>query len=82
MAKSYTLLFGAVVVLALLVSPIACTRKLAKPNRHRRPTHRPAVRARSNHTATPSASYPYGSGGWLSAGATYYGAPDGDGCDG
>jgi len=82
MAKSYTLLFGAVVVLALLVSPIACTRKLAKPNRHRRPTHRPAVRARSNHTATPSASYAYGSGGWLSAGATYYGAPNGDGSDG
>ncbi|XP_039787659.1 expansin-B11-like [Panicum virgatum] len=82
MVKSYTLLFGAVVVLALLVSPIACTRKLARPPRHRRSTHRPAVRSRSNHTATPSASYPYGSGGWLSAGATYYGAPDGDGSEG
>ncbi|CAN6238874.1 unnamed protein product [Urochloa humidicola] len=83
MAKSYTLLFGALVVLALLVTPIACTRKLGKPNRHRRPTHKPAVRAHSNHTATPSAaSNAYGSGGWLSAGATYYGAPNGDGSDG
>lgn len=87
MAKSsYTLLFGALVVLALLASPIACTRKLAKPNKHRRPTHKPGVRARSNHTATPSASDArgdaYGSGGWLSAGATYYGAPNGDGSDG
>ncbi|CAN6232737.1 unnamed protein product [Urochloa humidicola] len=84
MAKSYTLtlLLGKLIVLALLVSPIACTRKLAKANRHRRPTHKPPVRARSNHTATPSASNAYGSGGWLSAGATYYGAPNGDGSDG
>ena len=81
MAKSRTLLFGALVVLALLVSPIACSRKLAKPNKHR-PSHKPAVGARGNYTATPSASDAYGSGGWLSAGATYYGAPDGDGCDG
>ncbi|CAO2046872.1 unnamed protein product, partial [Urochloa humidicola] len=35
-----------------------------------------------NYTATPSASDAYGSGGWLSAGATYYGAPNGDGSDG
>jgi hypothetical protein len=84
MAKSCTLLmFGALVVLLLLVSPIACSRKLAKPNNHRpMPRHKPAVRARSNHTATPSVSNAYGSGGWLSAGATYYGAPDGDGSDG
>ncbi|CAL5020487.1 unnamed protein product [Urochloa decumbens] len=83
MAKPYTLLFGALVVLALLVSPTACTRKLGKPNRHhRRPTHKPAIRAHRNHTATPSASNAYGSGGWLSAGATYYGAPNGDGSDG
>lgn len=81
MAKSCILLFGALVVLLLLVSPIACSRKLAKPNKHR-PRHRPAVRARGNYTATPSVSDAYGSGGWLSAGATYYGAPDGDGSDG
>jgi hypothetical protein len=83
MAKSCTFLFVALVVLLLLVSPIACSRKLAKPNKHR-PRHKPAVRARSssNHTATPSMSDAYGSGGWLSAGATYYGAPDGDGSDG
>uniref|UniRef100_A0A804PM10 Expansin-like EG45 domain-containing protein n=1 Tax=Zea mays TaxID=4577 RepID=A0A804PM10_MAIZE len=84
MAKSCTLLFGTVlVVLLLLVSPIACSRKLAKPTNKHRPRHKPAaVRARSNHTATPSVSDAYGSGGWLSAGATYYGAPDGDGSDG
>ncbi|XP_062217493.1 expansin-B11-like [Phragmites australis] len=82
MAKSYTLLFGALVVLALLVSPIACSRKLAKPNNHR-PSHKRAARAHSNYTAAPSApSDAYGSGGWLSAGATYYGAPNGDGSDG
>ncbi|CAD6250022.1 unnamed protein product [Miscanthus lutarioriparius] len=81
MAKSYTLLFGALVVLALLVSPIACSRKLAKPNKPK-PTHKPAVRPRSNYTATPSVSDAYGSGAWLSAGATYYGAPNGDGSDG
>ncbi|XP_062221042.1 expansin-B11-like [Phragmites australis] len=77
MAKSYKLLFGALVVLALLVSPIASSRKLAKPNKHK-----PAARSHSNYTATPSASDAYGSGGWLSAGATYYGAPNGDGSDG
>lgn len=80
-AKSCTLMFGAVVMLALLVSPIACSRKLAKPNKHR-PSHKPAFRPRTNHTVTPSASDAYGSGGWLSAGATYYGAPNGDGSDG
>ncbi|XP_066328183.1 expansin-B11-like [Miscanthus floridulus] len=81
MAKSCTLLFGALVVLALLVSPIACSRKLAKPNKPK-PTHKPVVRPRSNFTGTPSVSDAYGSGGWLSAGATYYGAPNGDGSDG
>jgi hypothetical protein len=81
MAKPCTLLFGALVVLALLVSPIACSRKLAKPNKPK-PTHKPGVRPRSNYTGTPSMSDAYGSGGWLSAGATYYGAPNGDGSDG
>ncbi|GJN21758.1 hypothetical protein PR202_gb09271 [Eleusine coracana subsp. coracana] len=77
MAKTYTLLFGVVVVLALLVSPIACSRKLTKSNKHT-----PGARAHSNYTTDPSASDAYGSGGWLSAGATYYGAPNGDGSDG
>lgn len=83
MAKSYTLLFVALVVLALLVSPIACSRKLAKPNKPK-PTHKPAARVTpgSNHTDIPAVSAAYGSGGWLSAGATYYGAPNGDGSDG
>ncbi|CAL4967897.1 unnamed protein product [Urochloa decumbens] len=81
MAKSHTFLLSALVVLALLVTPIACSRKLAKPSKHR-PSHKPAVRPRTNYTATPSASDAYGSGGWLSAGATYYGAPNGDGSDG
>ncbi|GJM86358.1 hypothetical protein PR202_ga02211 [Eleusine coracana subsp. coracana] len=77
MAKTYTLLLGAVVVLALLVSPIACSRKLAKSNKHTT-----AGRAHGNYTTDPSASDAYGSSGWLSAGATYYGAPNGDGSDG
>ena len=82
MAKSCTLLmFSALVALLLLVSPIPCPRKLVEPNKHR-PRHKPAVRARSNYTGTPSVSDAYDSGGWLSAGATYYGAPDGDGSDG
>lgn len=49
-------------------------------------SHKPATAAKShtNHTATPSSpSTVYGSGGWLSgAGATYYGAPNGDGGEG
>nr|ACG27717.1 beta-expansin 4 precursor [Zea mays] len=83
MAKSYTLLFVALVVMALLVSPIACSRKLAKPNKPK-PTHKPAARVTpgGNHTSIPAVSAAYGSGGWLSAGATYYGAPNGDGSDG
>jgi hypothetical protein len=86
MAKSaYTLLFGALVVLALLVSPIiAGSRKLAKNNKHSH-VHNPVARAHSNHTvrsATRSAMANYGSGGWLFAGATYYGAPNGFGSDG
>jgi hypothetical protein len=86
-AKSYTLLFRALVVLTLLVSPIACSRKLAKTNKHSRVAHKhkPVARAHSNHTvrsASPSAMASYGSGGWLSAGATYYGAPNGFGSDG
>ncbi|GJN21759.1 hypothetical protein PR202_gb09272 [Eleusine coracana subsp. coracana] len=87
MAKSYTLLLVALFVLTLLVSPIAGSRKLAKTNKHRMPHshHRAAARAHSNHTAvhtaTPSAMANYGSGGWLSAGATYYGAPNGFGSD-
>ncbi|EMS47469.1 hypothetical protein CFC21_083909 [Triticum aestivum] len=75
MAKSFTLLalLSALVVLSLLVSPIACSRKLP----------RPATKAHKNHTAaTPSSSAAYGSGGWLAGGATYYGAPNGDGSDG
>ncbi|KAM3242747.1 hypothetical protein ACQJBY_055006 [Aegilops geniculata] len=75
MAKSFTLLalLSALVVLSLLVSPIACSRKLPKP----------VTKAHKNHTAaTPSSFAAYGSGGWLAGGATYYGAPNGDGSDG
>lgn len=110
MAKLSTLLLAAVVVLSLLVSPIACSRKLTKhkpktkPVSHRqapaaRAVHKPAVAApavkashkpatsaksHTNHNATHSSpSAVYGSGGWLSgAGATYYGAPNGDGGEG
>ncbi|KAL6611231.1 hypothetical protein ACP70R_039159 [Stipagrostis hirtigluma subsp. patula] len=99
MAKPCTfLLLGALVVLSLLVSPIACSRKLPrhkhkpKPVSHRhapaaKVTHKPAPaaakKAHRNHTASPSVPAAYGSGGWLSgAGATYYGAPNGDGSDG
>jgi hypothetical protein len=44
----------------------------------------PAAKAHRNHTTTPlSPSTVYGSGGWLSGGgATYYGAPNGDGGEG
>ncbi|XP_062188751.1 expansin-B11-like [Phragmites australis] len=88
MAKPCTLLLGAMVALALLVSPIACTRKLGKHKSKPKPKpighqQEPAAKAHSNHTATPSVPAAYGSGGWLSgAGATYYGAPNGDGSDG
>ncbi|XP_022680247.1 expansin-B11 isoform X2 [Setaria italica] len=103
MAKLLALLLAALVVLSLLVSPIACTRKLskAKPKPKPKPAigHRPAAKPkpnpvgykpapaaakppRSNHTAKHSPSIVYG-GAWLSgAGATYYGAPNGDGSDG
>jgi hypothetical protein len=82
MAKSYALLFGALVVLALLMSPITCSRKLAKSDKDKL-SHTPAAaRTHGNHTTDPWASDAYGSGGWLSAGATYYGAPNGDGSDG
>ncbi|KAF7090335.1 hypothetical protein CFC21_093099 [Triticum aestivum] len=80
MAKSCTLaLLGALLVLSLLVSPIACSRKLAKAAGH----HKPApVKGHKNQTTTnPSSSAAYG-GGWLPAGATYYGNPNGDGSDG
>ncbi|XP_062189797.1 expansin-B11-like [Phragmites australis] len=88
MAKPCTLFLGAMVALALLVSPIACTRKLGKHKSKPKPKpighqQAPAAKAHSNHTATPSVPAAYGSGGWLSgAGATYYGAPNGDGSDG
>ncbi|XP_047077195.1 expansin-B11-like [Lolium rigidum] len=70
MAETCTLaLLVALVVLSLLVSPIACqssSRKLAA---------KPVVK--------PAASAAYGSaGGWLAAGATYYGSPNGDGGEG
>jgi hypothetical protein len=70
MAKTCTLaLLVALVVLSLLVNPIACqssSRKLAA---------KPVVK--------PAASAAYGSaGGWLAAGATYYGSPNGDGGEG
>ena len=113
MAKLCTVLVAAMVVLALLASPIDCTRKLSKPRPKPKPkpvSHRPAPAAKVSHshrpaapavrvsrkpapaaakvhcncTATPSSpSTVYGSGGWLSgAGATYYGAPNGDGGEG
>ncbi|XP_047077194.1 expansin-B11-like [Lolium rigidum] len=82
MAKCCTLaLLGALVVLSLLVSPIACSRKLTKPKTRSAVSHNPAVKAHSSYNGTsPSAAY--GSGGWLAGGATYYGAPNGDGSDG
>jgi hypothetical protein len=73
MAKTYTLaLLGALVVLSLLVSPIACSsRKLAaKPAA---PTNKTTTY--SNLAASPAY-------GWLAAGATYYGSPNGDGGEG
>ncbi|CAN6203748.1 unnamed protein product [Urochloa humidicola] len=98
MAKLCTvMLLAAVVLLSLLVSPIDCTRKLSKhkpkPVSHRaapaaKVTHKPAApatKAHRNYTATPSSpsTVVYGSGGWLSGGgATYYGAPNGDGGEG
>ncbi|XP_062190044.1 expansin-B11-like [Phragmites australis] len=100
MAKPYTLLLGALVVLSLLVSPIACSRELTKHKPKPRPTpihnkpaapkpkptsqKQPVPKPYSDHTASPPApSAAYGSGGWLSgAGATYYGAPNGDGGEG
>ena len=80
MAKYCSLvLLGALVVLSLLVSPIACSRKLTKAAG----CHKAAAKAHKNHTTTsPSASDAYSSGGWLAAGATYYGTPNGDGSDG
>ncbi|KAK3126935.1 hypothetical protein QOZ80_7AG0565460 [Eleusine coracana subsp. coracana] len=96
MAKPLTLLLGAVVMLLLLVSPIDCSRKLRKRRPHpgsHKPGHvakghkqpsAPGARATANrnHTAAHSTAI-YGSGRWLSgAGATYYGAPNGDGSDG
>nr|CAB3452757.1 unnamed protein product [Digitaria exilis] len=106
MAKLVTLLLAALVILSLLVSPIACTRKLTKPKHkakpkpvsHRRPapvavakpkpnpaSYKPAPAAAKpphrNHTSKhPPIVY---TSGWLTgAGATYYGAPNGDGSDG
>lgn len=80
MAKTCTLaLLSALVVLSLLVSPIACSRKLAKAVRYHKPA---AVKGHKNQTTTnPSSSAAYGAG-WLPAGATYYGNPNGDGSDG
>ncbi|KAG8060006.1 hypothetical protein GUJ93_ZPchr0002g26331 [Zizania palustris] len=77
MAKSVILvLLAALMVLSLLVSPIACSRKLRKP----KPSiQRPVVRAHNNYTGSPSVM---ASGGWSAAGATYYGYPNGDGSDG
>ncbi|CAM0944617.1 unnamed protein product [Alopecurus aequalis] len=82
MAKACTLaLLGALVVLSLLVSPIACSRRLAK-----QVSPKPVVKAAPvNKTTTytdPSVSAAYSSGGWSAAGATYYGNPNGDGGEG
>ncbi|CAL5065746.1 unnamed protein product [Urochloa decumbens] len=111
MARLITLLLAAVLVLSLLVSPIACTRKLTKPKHKAKPkpkpvSHRPAAPAakpkpnpvgytskpapatakqppHSNHTAKHKHSPVVYGGAWLNgAGATYYGAPNGDGSDG
>uniref|UniRef100_A0A453GM28 Expansin-like EG45 domain-containing protein n=1 Tax=Aegilops tauschii subsp. strangulata TaxID=200361 RepID=A0A453GM28_AEGTS len=79
MAKTCTLvLLGALVVLSLLVSPIACSGKLAKAAGPHKPA---AVKGHKNQTTNPSSSAAYG-GGWLPAGATYYGNPNGAGSDG
>ncbi|KAL5208767.1 hypothetical protein ABZP36_033202 [Zizania latifolia] len=79
MAKSRILvLFAALIVLSLLVSPIACSRKLRKP-KPKPSMQRPVVRAHNNYTGSPSVT---ASGGWSAAGATYYGSPNGDGSDG
>jgi hypothetical protein len=83
MAKCCTLaLLGALVVLSLLVSPTACSsRKLTKPKTKAAVSHKPAAKAHSSYNGTsPSAAY--ATGGWLDGGATYYGAPNGDGSDG
>ncbi|KAI4973068.1 hypothetical protein ZWY2020_016912 [Hordeum vulgare] len=79
MANACTLaLLGALLVLSLLVSPIACSRKLAKAVGQHKPA---AVKGHKNQTATnPSSSAAYG--GWLPAGATYDGNPNGDGGEG
>jgi hypothetical protein len=93
MAQPSALLLGALVVVLLRASPIDCSRKRirGKPNtvghKHApaaKVSHKlaPAAKAHHyNHTRAPSVGY--GSGAWLSgAGATYYGAPNGDGSDG
>ncbi|CAM0944618.1 unnamed protein product [Alopecurus aequalis] len=74
MAKTCTLaLLGALLVLSLLVSPIACSRKLAVTA---------APKINTTTYTYPAASAGYGSSGWLAAGATYYGNPNGDGGEG
>ncbi|XP_006647631.2 expansin-B11 [Oryza brachyantha] len=83
MAKSCTLvLLVALVGLSLLASPIACSRKLSKPKPRARPSmQKPVVRAHNNYTGGSPSSATVTSG-WAAAGATYYGAPNGDGSDG
>lgn len=114
MAKLFTLLLAALVILSLLVSPISCTRKLTKAKHKPKPkpaahvakpkpnpvSHKPApmVKPKPNpvtYKPAPAVAKPphrnhtskhhpiVYSSGWLSgAGATYYGAPNGDGSDG
>jgi hypothetical protein len=78
MAKTCTLaLLGALVVVSLLVSPIACSsRKLAA-----KPVGKAAQTNKTTTYINPAASAAY-SGGWSAAGATYYGNPNGDGGEG
>lgn len=63
--------------------PVTAAKPKPKPVSYK-PAPVAAKRPRSNHTATPTPStIVYGPGGWLSgAGATYYGATNGDGSDG
>jgi len=84
MAETCTLaLLGALVVLSLLVSPIACSsRKLAVNPLSYKPVVKAAPTNKTTTYTNPAVLAGYGPGGWLAAGATYYGSPNGFGGDG